>query len=213
LDLRTPLEGARAAAAAWPRARVLAVPNTGHSVMTADLSGCVQRATMGFFRRRRVPARCRRGPNLFPATPPVPAALGVLRPLLRVAGDRGRVVRAVEFTLFDVVEDYLALLLTGQDARRGAGLRGGRWWWERSSTLRLHRLELVPGVRVSGTVAHFAERRQRARLRVSGPAGPDGRLVLRKTHVTGRLGGRRVDADIPIAVLEEARAASATRPG
>ena len=52
VDLRTPNEGARSAAADWPHAQVLVVPNTGHSVLTADLTNCTSRAVRNFFRDR-----------------------------------------------------------------------------------------------------------------------------------------------------------------
>jgi hypothetical protein len=120
------------------------------------------------------------------------------------------VVRAVELTLFDVADDFLATLLSSGDATlHGAGLRGGRWAWDFSAPLRLDRVELVPGVRLSGRVARFATRGQSAHLRVSAPHGLGGRLTLDGSRVRARLGGRRVNAQILIGVLEEARATAA----
>jgi pimeloyl-ACP methyl ester carboxylesterase len=211
VDMRTPLEGARTAAAGWPNARVLEIPNTGHSVLTADLSGCAIRAARRFLRGGSPPAACGRRRNLFPAMPPVPASLRSLRPTGGVGGARGRVLHALELTLYDVAEDFLATLASGPDEARlhGAGLRGGRWSWDLVSPMRLDRVELVPGVRVSGRIAHFGGRRQRARLRISGPAGPDGRLVLHRGHLTGRLGGRSVRGNILTGVFQDARANAA----
>jgi len=207
LDLRTPLEGARADAAAWPASRLLEIPNTGHSVLTADLSGCAARAARRFLRGRSGPTSCRRGRNPFPATPPLPASLRALRPIGGVAGDRGRVIRALELTLYDVAEDYLVALLSARsDTVRGAGLRGGRWSWASGRPLRLERVELVPGVRVSGRVRRFGTARQSARLRISGTPRASGRLVLRGGRVSGRLGGRRASADIFLSLIGAAGA-------
>ena len=72
MDLRTPNETARSAAADWPHAQVLTIPNTGHSVLTADFSGCAIGAARRFLRGRSVPARCRGGLQLFYALPPAP---------------------------------------------------------------------------------------------------------------------------------------------
>ncbi|MEA2332693.1 MAG: hypothetical protein QOH58_2831 [Thermoleophilaceae bacterium] len=210
-DLRTPAEAASRAAADWPDAHALVVPDTGHSVLTADLTPCARNATRRFFRGGSVPQRCRRQP-FFVATPPLPASLDLLRPVRGVPGARGRVVRAVEQTLYDVAEDFVASVLTGGAGLRGGGLRGGRWHFELGHgrlLMRLERVELVRGVEVSGTIRRFGERGQRARLRVSGEAGPGGTLLLRANRVSGRLGGRSVRARIGIGVVEDAAAAAA----
>ena len=79
MDLRTPVEGARRAAARWPHAQVLTVPSTGHSVLTADYSRCTHTAAVRFFRGQAVAARCPRGAQLFFALPPAPRSLNDLR--------------------------------------------------------------------------------------------------------------------------------------
>jgi hypothetical protein len=76
---------------------------------------------------------------------------------------------------------------------RGGGLRGGRWAVRLSrSVLRLHAVELVPGVRVSGTIRRFLGRREHGRLRLAGPGTPAGVLELDRHGIRGRLGGRTV---------------------
>jgi hypothetical protein len=77
--------------------------------------------------------------------------------------------------------------------------------------MRLDRVELVPGVRVSGRIGHFGGRGQSGRLRISGPAGPRGRLVLHRGNVTGRLGGRSVHGSILTGVFQGAAANAAGR--
>jgi hypothetical protein len=116
-------------------------------------------------------------------------------------------------TLFDVAEDALARLLTSGRLRvKGGGLRGGRWTIDfeaRRVPLALHGVEVVPGVRVTGVVRDFGRRRQRARLRLAGPATPDGVLQLAGQRVRGRLGGEAVRGTIAIGVVEDASAAAA----
>ena len=84
----------------------------------------------------------------------------------------------------------------------GVGLRGGTWSYSGDATVvfRLHRVSLVPGVRVSGRARwSLSGTRMTVRLRVTG-AGPSGRLHgswdTRRVHaralLTGRLGGKHV---------------------
>jgi pimeloyl-ACP methyl ester carboxylesterase len=216
LDLRTPVETARGALADWPHARLLVAPHTGHSTLSADLSGCVLRAARRFLRGGSVPSRCRRGRTPFPPIPPPPASLTALRPVPGVRGRLGQTVRAVEVTLLDVADGVLGTLLTSGDLRlRGGGLRAGRWsidFEAPRAALVLHQVEVVPGVRVTGVVRDFGRRRQRARLRLSGPAAPDGVLDLAGARVRGTLGGRPVRGSIVIGVVEDAGAAGADVP-
>ena len=202
MDLRTPVEAAASAAADWPKAQRLTVPNTGHSVMTADFSGCAQSAVRLFFRGAAAPERCRRrGQALIPPLPPAPLSLGQLRPAPGASGDRGRAISAVELTLLDVTLEFLSAGLTAAALDlRGGGLRGG--WWSlnqgaRRPTLRLRQVEYLPGVRVSGAVLNFGGRTERARLRVEGPGAPNGVLAIERGRITGRLGGRPVSAKVP----------------
>ena len=213
LDLRTPVEAARGALADWPHASLLLAPDTGHSTLSADLSGCVLRAARRFLRGGSVPGSCRRGGTPFPPLPPPPASVAELRPAAGVSGRPGRTVRAVEVTLLDVANDVLGTLLTSSDLRlRGGGLRAGRWsidFEARQARLLLHHVEVVPGVRVTGVVSSFGRRWQRARLRLSGSAATDGVLELAGPRVRGRLGGKPVRGSIVIGVVEEAGAARA----
>jgi pimeloyl-ACP methyl ester carboxylesterase len=212
LDLRTPVEAARGALADWPHASLLLAPDTGHSTLSADLSGCALRAARRFLRGGSV-GSCRRGRTAFPPLPPPPTSLAELRPAAGVRGRPGRTVRAVEVTLLDVATDVLGTLLTSSDLRlRGGGLRAGRWsidFEARQARLLLNHVEVVPGVRVTGVVRGFGRRRQRARLRLSGSAAPEGVLELAGPRVRGTLGGKRVRGSIVIGVVEEAGAARA----
>ena len=200
-DLRTPVESARRVAALFPQARLYVARSTGHSALGSDLSGCIERAFTRFFLGRRLPGPCRGARRRPKPTLPVPASLAEVRRIPGVPGRRGRSLRAVILTLNDVFDDYSFGFLSGFSSglvSRGAGLRGGRWVVRADGALALHGIRFVPGVRVSGRLARALASRQRGRLRVSGPATPDGRLVLRGRRISGRLGGRRVRARLSI---------------
>lgn len=211
-DLRTPVENAQRVAALLPRAQLVVAPATGHSALGSDRSGCTSRALTRFFADRPV-AACRSRKRRYPATPPPPLTLSEVTPARGSAGLPGRALGAVALTLRDVAEDSLTRFIAGKDSdlARGGGMRGGRYRISADNTLTLRAVEFVPGVRVSGSVRRFGERRQNGLLQVAGPASPDGRLALRGRRVSGRLGGVRVSA-----VLEAeppARATAARLPG
>ena len=176
MDLRTPNETARSAAADWPHAQVLTIPNTGHSVLTADFSGCAVGAARRFLRGQSVPARCRGGLPLFYALPPAPLSLTELRAARGVRGARGRAINAVQLTVLDVtLESLSSLFATSKLKLHGGGLRGGRWWVNlggRNPFLRMRRIEFLPGVFVSGTVHRLGTRRELSTLRAVRAAHP-----------------------------------------
>ena len=187
-------------------------PNYGHSVLSS-FSACVATAVRRFFRGGRLPSRCRGERPLFAPLPPPPTALRQLRSLAGVGGRDGRVVQAVRLTIVDVYEEFFSHLLLGPARRvRGGGLRGGSWSYAAGADrLRMDDVELVPGLRVSGTVLRFAGRRPRALLRVSGPATPDGMLVMGNRRVSGRLGGRALSGRFGRAAAASAGAALSDR--
>jgi pimeloyl-ACP methyl ester carboxylesterase len=196
MDLRTSVEGARSAAADWPHAQVLTIPNTGHSVLTADFSRCSRHAARRFLAGQSVPASCRSGSSPLFAFPPAPLSLVQLRPARGVRGERGRAISAVELTLFDVSVEYLSSILGGGSLDlHGGGLRGGHWSLNldtRRPVLHMHAVEYMPGVRVSGTVRDLGTRRERSNLQVSGPRTPDGVLRIGPRWIAGRLDGKPV---------------------
>jgi hypothetical protein len=201
VDLRTPNETARSAAADWPRAQVVVVPNTGHSTLSTDLSNCTSRAVRNFFRGTPVAATCRRGTSLLPALPPAPLSLRELRAIPGVPGVRGAAVNAAELTLFDVTVEFLSTLIAAdQDTVRGGGLRGGRWKLElnrQDGRLTLDDVQYMPGILVSGEITALGTRKERAVLHLTGPNTPDGELRFGRKLIAGRLDGRKVHARFP----------------
>ena len=205
-DLRTPVENAEREARSFPRGRLVVVPDTGHSAIGADVYGCAQRAFARFIQRRRVPDGCRRRPHSFPAEPPPPRRLSSILPLRKTRGVRGRTLAAMKLTLIDVFKDSLSALVFGAgetDRARGGGLRAGRYRIGTHNTAKLHGVAYVPGVTVTGRIERFLTPRERGRLRIGGTGAPHGVIRVDGFRLTGRLGGRRVSANLrsPVTVV------------
>jgi TAP-like protein len=204
-DLRTPVENAQRVAQSFPRGQLVVAPDTGHSAVGADFYGCAQRAFARFIQRRQVPDGCRRRPHSFPAEPPPPRRLSSVLPLRGTRGVRGRTLAATKLTLLDVFKDSLTTLVFGADETdraRGGGLRAGRYRIGTDDTAELHGVAYLPGVTVTGRIERFLTRREHGRLRIGGRAAPHGVLRIDGFKITGRLGGRRVSANLrsPVSV-------------
>jgi pimeloyl-ACP methyl ester carboxylesterase len=189
-DVRTPLEDAQGVASRIPGAQLLAVPYSGHSVLSSDTTGCANAALAAFFAAQPV-AAC-------PAPRPVvaPTAVAPTR-LSRLSGATRalKTVAATAATVRDVRLQFLGDELAAGRATpvgaRVAGLRSGRATAV-SGGYSLRALEFVPGVSVSGRVP---SKTGTARLRIGGRVAPHGHLTFHADgSVTGRLGGRKVTA-------------------
>ncbi len=190
LDLRTPVENARATAAQLPHASVVTLPGNGHDATDTDLTGCIARAYDRFLARRTVGNPCKGRNNGFRPLPQPPTALSDFRSAPGVGGARGRVV----FSVLDTVEDAVVTTAQYEDAAlplRGGGLGGGRFRvFDQGAAVRLTNYSYVPGVRVTGTL-RAGETSTTGRLVVEGPKGANGIVQLtRDGGATGRLGGR-----------------------
>jgi hypothetical protein len=194
-DLRTPLEDAAAVARQLPRAQLVAVPGTGHAVTFHGID-CVGSAVARFFAGEQA-ERC-------PEVTPPAAAQPVPHPARAVS-----VLPATTLTVRDVLGQLQFTLLTKSAFSlkglfiRAGGLRGGRY----SATTRaltLERVTVVPGVAVSGRIegrvdpfdGTIAGARGVLRVRAGARSGT---LTLGDGRVTGRLGGRPVDAPLSLA--------------
>lgn len=175
-DLRTPLEDARRTAAQYPNATLLAVPGVGHSVLRSDPTGCAASRLLAFLRGRRVAPCASRNP--FTGAPYAPATLRALRPT-RLPGRAGRVLSAVRVTLTGIAFDTAA---HGRNRFRLPGLRSGYVQGTRRA-LRLHKVEWVNGVRVSGRLDSGG------RGTVTVQARESGRITFTGRGATGRIGG------------------------
>ncbi len=189
-DLRTPVEQARRVGATIPGARVVSVPNTGHSVVGSDLSGCVDDELTAF--AAGTAAACTPDATPIAPTPRPPLQLSSLS-----GGTRAlRTVAAVRATLNDVRRQLIGdAIAAGRSINTGArtgGLRGGVARVN-GDVVELTRVTYVPGVRVSGTYA--IKRGAASQLQVTGPRAARGRLEIDGGGTArGILGGRRVEA-------------------
>lgn len=176
-DLRTPYEQALTIAATYSDATLLRVPDTGHSTVTTDHTGCARRAMIAFLTSGHAPASCpaSKEPQALPLPP---TSLDKIQPQPSHSRLVGRVAAAAAITLEE---------LWGQiELFSGGGMQGG--FWRLSGTkLIVHHLVDVRGVTISGSaslrtaVGHFTVHGQL-----------NGRLTQRKLTVTGRLGGTQV---------------------
>jgi pimeloyl-ACP methyl ester carboxylesterase len=197
-DLRTPTEDARRTAAQFPHAQVLAVPGVGHSVLTSDPSGCALAGMTGFLAGKAAVPCSKRKPEpgsftfQLPALPYVPARLDQL-PASR-DGRAGRTLNAFALTMQQLSYDALAgfeALLSGGGARI-PGLRAG-WWRFTLRRLELHGVEVIRGVRVTGTF--LDDSKGASRFTISGPEAAAGTIVITRKGLTATLGGRNLAQD------------------
>ncbi|MEZ5079093.1 MAG: alpha/beta fold hydrolase [Thermoleophilia bacterium] len=191
-DVRTSLEGARSLAAALPRPSLVRAVGAGHSVISTRPE-CVATALRRFTLDQAVGAPCTQA-SLPPITPVPPASVRALRPL-GISGIRGRTLRAAVQTVADVSDAVDYGTAGPNDSVRFTGLRGGRGsavLTSRALVIRFTGYRLVPGALINGTV-RYSGGEPVTRISVSGSRVAPARLVIRGRHITGVVGGRRVD--------------------
>jgi pimeloyl-ACP methyl ester carboxylesterase len=185
-DMRTPYEQDLAVAGSYSDARLLRIPDVGHSTVSTDRTGCAARAMIEFLTGGAAPAVCP-GSTERQALPLAPSSLEKIH----VAATRSRLAAQVAAAAAITVEDVL-----DQPAISGGGLRGGYWRPSGNSGLSLRGVIDVPGVAVSGTVSVSADLPSHVevsgRLRVRGRLA--GNLKLRGTSLSGHVGGALVHA-------------------
>jgi pimeloyl-ACP methyl ester carboxylesterase len=189
-DLRTPVVNAVTVISQFPQGQLIVVPGVGHSVATADFSGCApnvfRRWTLGTLGAGRQGA-CPRVPPAskviagFPARPAkrTPAAT------LAVAA---RTLREAEASWLQVI--FSSATFTPR------GLYGGKLVASNQGLgFTLTRYSLAPGVSITGKTT-FVDAgppiSYKGTVKVSGPAAAAGTLTVSKNSVSGRLGGRLV---------------------
>jgi pimeloyl-ACP methyl ester carboxylesterase len=189
-DLRTPTANAREVARQIPGARLLIVPNTGHSVLGSDLSSCSAKALQAFFKNKPL-AACKPGPPpaLLRPVGLAPTRLSSVAPAHDYSGGPGRTLHAVALTLgyffrqlsLQSLQDDALLVGLSLDS---GGLRSG-WASYSLSTLSFHRYCYIPGVLISGQITTG-----RAELQIAGATASSGVLHLGpKQRLSGVLGG------------------------
>jgi len=201
LDLRTPRANALALAAQMPGARVVNVPQTGHSTLDSDRRDCARSAVAAFFAGVQ-PSTCalrRQGFFERPADVP-PRSLEALRPLAGVPPAAGRTLAAVRETVVLLVRTVFielfadARFLPGKSATVFiGGLRGGSLVLMDDGRAFMRDYSVVPGVTLSGEVdGGQGSRSTPVVVRIGGSAGAHGWLRLGDRWTTGWLDGRRI---------------------
>jgi pimeloyl-ACP methyl ester carboxylesterase len=183
-DMRTPTGSAVSVVSRFPQGHLLVVPGVGHSVTTADPSGCAANAVRAWFANGTIPpAACPRGKPLVPVVGPLPAAKqpAHVSPLATYA-IAAKTLREAEATWVGANEKPLPGVYSG---RLVPGPR----------SFTLVRYSIAPGVELSGTI-----RLANADLpllfsgtvKVGGPRAAIGILGLTEKSLRGTLGGRLV---------------------
>jgi pimeloyl-ACP methyl ester carboxylesterase len=188
MDVRTPIEDARAVSGTIPGSSVVEVPFTGHSTSTSDMtkdSSCTQGALATFF-SGGTPAACAPGTN--PLGPTIKPPRSIRAVHARSQSKRTIVVAAA--TLDDasrqILGDELAL---DSLPHHVAGLRAGNATVSGNGAFTLNRYQYVPGVVVSGKVSTKGI----ANITIHGGGALSGTLRLSPGGtVSGRLNGRKV---------------------
>jgi len=188
-DMRTPVASAIAVERQFPQGRLLVVPGVGHSVTTADVSGCSQNFVRSWILgtlNAPKEAECAH------RVQPLVKILGAFpRRAARTSGATlaavGKTLREAEATWIDISGP------TGAER----GLYGGKLKvLKNGNGFTLTRYSLVAGVTVSGKVT-FATlgppTTYKGKVRVSGSAAVSGKLTIAKTgKISGTLRGRHI---------------------
>jgi pimeloyl-ACP methyl ester carboxylesterase len=201
-DLRTPVANAFAVAARFPQGRVVVVPGVGHSVQSADFTGCATTAITTWLEGRIPPAVCPRVPLLVAPLAAFPRSVGSLSPV-GASGLRGRTLAAAIRTVREAGATWLFAVDGFAEAPTlvpgpyGGTLRPAK----EGPTFKLNRYSVVPGVELTGTL-----QLERGPLRavipfrfvgsvtVTGAKAAHGKLTVGDPMVTGSLAGSRVRA-------------------
>ena len=190
-DLRTPLEDAAASPRGSRAPQLVAVPFTGHSVVTSDLSDCAKNAMAAFFAGQPA-AQCPNAKQVIPPSPIAPTRLAKLRGRTKAL----KTVAAVSATVRDVRLQFL-----GDEIAAGRATPVGRQG--RRPALRPRDRDLA---RLQPAPRRVRARRRRQRLRPGAarhrdahhqrPLGPARQADLPpQRHASrARLGGRKVSA-------------------
>ena len=179
-DLRTPYEQTLAIATSYSDGQLLRIPDTGHSTVTTDLTGCARGAMIEFLTAGQAPASCP-GSSEPQALPLPPSSLGLLPAAPSPSRVAGKVASAAAMTIEDLFGQ------TSFCGRRAARRLLGR----AAKRRRAARVIDVPGVALSGTIrakgspCHDLRPPDRARTTRR-------QLTLHGLTLSGRVGGAPV---------------------
>jgi pimeloyl-ACP methyl ester carboxylesterase len=180
-DLREPYEQDLTVAADYSQVQLLRIPNTGHSTVGADQTGCARRAMISFIVTAAIPASCplSKEPQAF-ALPP--ASLSKVQPAQSRSRLAGEGAAAAAITLNDILV---------QPSNAGGGLRGGSWALKGTQVLFKGTVD-IPGVALTGSIK--LQRQFVGHVTVHGRV--NGTLTLKGKMLSGALNGAQVHAEI-----------------
>jgi len=202
-DLRTPTANARKVAAMIPDAKLVVVPQTGHSVLTTEFGNCAHNAVNAFFTGKPIQTKCAPTdqPFYLQPAPAAPSSVSLVRPLRGIAGRVGRTARAFELTLGwssrELSESLFETLLGTDNPAFSKGLGGLYGGYARlttnaktrADTVHFHDFSYVPGLTITGSISNGV-----GTVRIGGVDAARGTLVARTSNrFAGRLGGRAVN--------------------
>jgi pimeloyl-ACP methyl ester carboxylesterase len=193
LDANTPTPGGREAAARYPRATFVEIPNAGH---TPDAySPCALALARRFIRTLAANPRACGGTGQPPPVVGQAPIRAAQVPLVRADATRAhrRALGLLLATMADMQEQANVFGPWGS----ARGLRGGRYSVRRDGAVRLLDARFVRDARVSGVLTSGEDGTVTGTVRLAGAGTPDGRVRVRVTatgrgRAAGRLDGQRV---------------------
>jgi hypothetical protein len=189
-DMRTPTAGAQEVVAQFPQGHLVVVPGIGHSVVTADPSGCALFAVRDWISSGTIPpATCSRPKFLVAPLAAYPAASTP-----RHLGANATFTLAGK-TLREAEAAWLMADLS-PPVRTVAGLYGGKLVPAGGSSFKLVSYSIAPGVTLSGSVRLTKNNDLPltfdGTLQVGGRSASQGALGLTRSRLRGKLGGKQV---------------------
>lgn len=222
LDLRTPVSWAERAVAGNPSAQLVKIPNTGHSVIGSDISGCALSLAKRFLIFGATDGKCKETSPAVPIAPKVPATVGAVKSFPgRCRGMSGASCKRAKKTLtasYLAMRDALDQTLIG-GAEFGPGLLAGDWEIEYDisddlslffTDMRMSGLMSVPGAFVSGSLDLVSLPRIDGEARF-GPYRVDiaGRVAYDRSGDSMTISGRRGRTSVKITVKPKGRSVAA----
>lgn len=185
-DMRTPTVGAVAVVSRFPQGRLLVAPGVGHSVVTADPSGCAALAVRSWMLGGAVPQECPRSKPFVAVAPalPAPGPAKPTRPLgpLQTYAVAVKTIKEAEAMWLTAVPDTVPGIYGGT---LGASARA----------FTLTRYSITRGVTLTGKIRVTSTNLPltfEGTVTVGGAGASGGLLGLRGGSLRGTLGGRVV---------------------
>ena len=193
LDANTPTAGGQEAAARYPRATFVEIPNAGH---TPDAySPCALALAQRFIRTLAADPRACAGTGEPPPVAPQASRRAAQVPLVRADASRAsrRALGLLVATIADMQEQANVFGPWGS----AGGLRGGRYSVRRDGAVGLLDVRVVADARMSGVLSSGDDGTVTGTVRLAGAGTPDGLIAVRVTaagsgRAVGTLDGQPV---------------------